>query len=105
MEVREAAWAKRWQRDTADSESIVAELVSLRASATTEDVPLLEPVTVDKLDQTLRRVLDNTGLGSACVEPGAIKHALVLAQNMNGATSCTVSSETECFRGGLESSS
>ena len=75
MEVLEAAWAKRWQRDTADSEALVAELVSLRASAITEDVPLLEPVTVDKLDQTARRIPDNTGLGSDCVEPGAIKHA------------------------------
>ena len=75
MKVRDAAWAKRWQRDTADSEALVAELVSLRASAIAEDVPLLDPVTVDKLDQTLRRIPDNTGLGYDCVEPGAIKHA------------------------------
>ena len=54
---------------------------SLRASAITEDVPLLEPVTVDKLDQTLRRIPDDTGLGSDCVEPGAIKHALVDAKH------------------------
>ena len=32
-------------------------------------------MTVDKLDQTLRRIPDNTGLGSDCVQPGAIKHA------------------------------
>ena len=39
--------------------------------------PLLEPVTVDKLDQTLRRIPDNTGLGSDCVEPGVgAKHEL-----------------------------
>ena len=33
MEVREAAWAKRWQRDTADSVALVAELGSLRGQA------------------------------------------------------------------------
>ena len=81
MDVREASCAKRWQRDTADSEGFVAELVSLRASAITEDVSLLEPVTADKLDQTLRRIPDNTGLGSDCVEPGAIKHAPVGAKH------------------------
>ena len=81
MEVREAAWAKRWHRETADSEALVGELVSLRASAVIEDVPLLEPVTVDKLDQTLRRIPDNTGQGSDCVEPGAIKHAPVGAKH------------------------
>ena len=41
MEVREAAWAKRWQRDTADSEAFVTELVSLRAQAIAEDVRAL----------------------------------------------------------------
>ena len=81
MDVREASWAKRLQRDTARSEAFVAELVSLRASAITEDVPLLEPVSVDKLDQTLRRIPDNTGLGSDCVEPGAFKHAPVGAKH------------------------
>ena len=80
MEVREAAWANRWLRDTAASESLVAELVSLRALAIAEDVPLLDPVTVHKLDQTLRRIPDNTGLGCDCVEPGAIKHAPVDAK-------------------------
>ena len=64
MEVREAVWAKRWQRDAADSAAFEAELVALRAQAIAEDVPLLEPVTVEKLDQTLRRIRDNTGLGS-----------------------------------------
>ena len=39
MEVREAAWAKRLQRDSADSEALVAELASLRALAIAEDVP------------------------------------------------------------------
>ena len=33
MQVREAAWAKRWQRDTAESFALVSELVSLRAQA------------------------------------------------------------------------
>ena len=80
VEVREAAWAKRWQRDTADFKALVAELVSLRAQAFAEDVPLLDPVTVDKLDQTLRRIPDNTGLGCGCVEPRAIKHAPVDAK-------------------------
>ena len=80
MEVREAAWAKRWQRDTADSEPLVAELVSLRAQAIAENVPLLDPVTVDKLDQTLRRIPDSTGLSCDCVEPGATKHAPVDAK-------------------------
>ena len=80
MEVREAAWAKRWLRNTADSQAFVAELVSLRAQAIAEDVLLLDPVTVDKLDQTLRRIPDNTGLGCDCVEPGAIKHAPVDAK-------------------------
>ena len=50
MEVREAAWAKRWLRNTVDSQAFVAELVSLRAHAIAEDVPLLDPVTVDNLD-------------------------------------------------------
>ena len=80
MEVREAAWAKRWLRNTADSQAFVAELVSLRAQAIAEDVLLLDPVTVDKLDQTLRRIPDNTGHGCDCVEPGAIKHAPVDAK-------------------------
>ena len=48
--------------------------------AIAEDVPLLEPVTVEKLDQTLRRIPDNTGLNSDCVQPGAIKHAPVDAK-------------------------
>ena len=42
--------------------------------ALAEAVPLLEPVSVLKLDQTLRRIPDNTGLGSDCVQPGAAKH-------------------------------
>ena len=74
MEIRETAWAKRWQRDTADCEGLVSELGSLRTRAIGEDVPLFEPVAVDKLDQTLRRISDNAGLGRDCVEPGAIKH-------------------------------
>ena len=40
MEVREAVWAKRWQRDAADSVALGAELVALRAQAIAEDVPL-----------------------------------------------------------------
>ena len=77
MEVREMVWAKRWQRDAADSVAFGAELVALRAQAIAEDVPLLDPVTVENLDQTLRRIPANTGLGSDCVQPGAIKHAPV----------------------------
>ena len=61
MEVREAVLEKRWQRDAPDSVSLVVELVAVRAQAIAGDVPLLEPVTVDKLDQTLRRIPDNTG--------------------------------------------
>ena len=80
MEVREAVWGKRWQRDAPDSLAIGARLVALRNRAIAEDVHLLEPVTVDKLDQTLRRIPDNTGLGSDCVQPGAIKHAPVEAK-------------------------
>ena len=80
MEVREAAWAKRWQRDSADYFALVAELGSLRAQEIAEDFPHLEPVTVEKLDQTLRRIPDNTGLGRDCVQPGAIKHARVDAK-------------------------
>ena len=71
MEVQEAVWAKRWQRDAADSIALGAQLVAWRAQAIAEDVPLLEPVTVHKLDQTLRRIPDNTGLGNDCVQPGA----------------------------------
>ena len=52
----------------------------MRVIAIAEDVPLLDSVTVDKLDQTLRRIPDNTGLGSDCVEPGAIRHAAVCAK-------------------------
>ena len=68
-------WAKRWQRDAADSVALGAELVALRAQAIGEDVPLLEPVTVEKLG-----IPDNTGLGSDCVQPGAINHAPVEAK-------------------------
>ena len=80
MEVREAVWAKRCQRDTADSSALVSELVSLREQAIAEDVHHLEPVTVAKLDQILRRIPDNTGLGSDCVQPGAIKHTPIVAK-------------------------
>ena len=58
MEIREAPWPKRWQRDTPDSVALFAELDSLRAQAIAEDVPLLDP---EELDQTLA--------------PGAHKHA------------------------------
>ena len=91
MEVREAVWAKRWQRDKADSIVFVPELISLRAQAIAEDVHHLEPVAVEKLDQTLRRIPDNTGLGSGCVQPGAIKHAPVDAKNRNFAACWTAS--------------
>ena len=80
MEVREAVWSKRWKRDAADSVALGTELVALRAQAIAEDVLLLEPVIVEKLDQTLRRIPDNTGIGSGCVQPGAIKHAPVDAK-------------------------
>ena len=80
MEVREAVWAKRWQRDALDSVALGSELVALRNQALAEDTPLLEPVSVHKLDQTIRRIPDNTGLGSDCVQPGAIKHAPVEAK-------------------------
>ena len=69
-EVREAVWAKRWQRDAPDSVAIGSELVALRNQPLAGDIPLLEPVSVHKLDQTLRRIPDNTGLGSDCVQPG-----------------------------------
>ena len=78
MEVRETVWAKRWQRDAADSVPLGANLVALLAQAIAENVPLVEPVTVEELDQTLRRIPDNTGLGSDCVQPGAIKHCRIL---------------------------
>ena len=58
MEVREAVWAKLWQRDTPESVALGAEFVALRNQTIAEDVPLLEPVTV-QLDQTLRRIPDN----------------------------------------------
>ena len=80
MEVREAVWAKRWQRDAADSVALGAELVALRAQAIAEDAPLLEPLTVEKFEQTLRRIPDNSGLANDCVQPGTIKHALVDAK-------------------------
>ena len=80
IEVREAVWAKRWQRDDAGSVALGTELAALRAQAIAEDLPLLEPVTVEKLDQAWRRSPDNTGLGSACVPPGVIKHAPVAAK-------------------------
>ena len=80
MEVREAVCAKRWHRDALDSVALGTELVALRTQAIAEGVPLLEPVTVHKLSQTLRRIPDNTGLGSDCVQPGAIKHAPVEAK-------------------------
>ena len=80
MEVREAVWAKRWQRDAPDSVAIGSELVALRNQALAEDLPRLEPVSVHKLDQTIRRIPDNTGLGSDCVQLGAIKHAPVEAK-------------------------
>ena len=38
MEVREAVWAKRWQRAAADSVALGAEVVALRAQAIAEDV-------------------------------------------------------------------
>ena len=80
MEVREAVRTKRWQRDDPDSVAIGSELVAMRNQALAEDIPLLEPVSVHKLDQTMRRIPDNTGLGSDCVQPGAIKHAPVEAK-------------------------
>ena len=72
-------WATRWQRDAPDSVAIGSEVVALRDQAPDEDIPLLEPVSVRKLDQTTRRIPDNTALGSDCVQPGAIKHAPVQA--------------------------
>ena len=75
--MRDAVWAKRWRRDAPDSVAIGSELVALRNQALAEDIPLLEPVSVHKLDQTMRRIPDNTGLGSDCLQPGAIKHAPV----------------------------
>ena len=59
--------------------------------AIAEDVPLLEPLTVEKLDQTLRRIPDNTGFGNDCVQPGTIKHALVDAKKRNFAAYWTAS--------------
>ena len=89
--MREAVWAKRWQRDAPDSVAIGSELVAQRNQALAEDIPLLEPVSVHKLDQTIRRIPDNTGLGSDCVQPGAIKHALVEVLNWNFAAFWTAS--------------
>ena len=40
MDVRDAVWAKRWQRGAVDSIALGAELVALRAQAIAEDVPL-----------------------------------------------------------------
>ena len=54
MEMREAVWAKRWQRDTPDSVAFGAELVALRNQAIAEDVPLLEPVTVHEFPRQHR---------------------------------------------------
>ena len=94
MEVREAVWAKMWQRDALDSVAIVSELVALHNQALAEDIPLLEPVSVHKLDQTIRRIPHNTGLGSDCVQAGFVKHALVQAK-LNFAAFLTASSERE----------
>ena len=81
MEVREKAWAKRWGRDTVQAVMLAAELDSLRTKTIEHNVLLLDPVPIEKLDETLRRIPDNTGLGCDCVQPGAIKHALEDAQN------------------------
>ena len=55
-------------------------LVALRNQALAEDIHLLEPVSVHKMDKTTRRIPDNFGLGSDCVQPGAIKHAPVFSK-------------------------
>ena len=52
----------------------------LRKQAPEEGVLRLEQVTVGRLDQALRRIPDNAGLGSDCVQPGAIKHAHLSAE-------------------------
>ena len=70
-------WRAMWGQLPDEALTLTAEGFLARASAIAEDVPLLDQVTVDKLDQMLRRIPDNTGLGSDCVEPGAIKHAPV----------------------------
>ena len=80
MEVRDADWAIRRQRDAPYSVAIGSELVALRNQVLAEDIHLLEPVPVHKLDQTMRRIPDNTGLGSDCVQPGVVKHAPVDAK-------------------------
>ena len=86
MEVREAAWAKRWQRDTADSVALVAELGSLRAQAIAEDVPLLDPVTIAKLDAFQITQASEVTVGNK--EPSSMH---LLMQNRDSASCWTAS--------------
>ena len=79
MEVREAVWAKRWQRDAPDSVAIGSELVGAAKPSTCRAYPSLGASFLPQVGPN-HETHPRQRLGSDCVQPGAIKHAPVEAK-------------------------